>query len=517
MLSKLSPTTILAVIAAAIFGRMSTAIAQVVAAFYLTPAQFGIYATAVGVVIITSLFRGGGSGNHMLTMTPAEFESGGGRYFRYSLIFAALTLVTSLLVSGPAASAFAKAKGYSESDLRGLIVVLGIQFAVFIVGQYPRSRISSELRFKELAALDIVSGLLKLATTWVLAIEGGGAMALAVPLLVTSGFENMWTWGRARLTRSELHAPKGWLPGTLREMRLPIVMAVLATLNSQTDALVGSVLVPVAVIGYYFFATQLASQPNNLIATSLRSVFAPAAARVRGDVAKERESIYVVFTTGMVFAPIISMAIPAVFDSFERAVWDGKWAQSRIPLLILSATLVYPTVVQLVAAPLSGIRDWSGAIRLDSGRAIAKILGAAIAGVLIIWLQLGSVASGILLAALVGGLGALVASLELYRIIKRLGITTRGTILYELYSTPLAALLSGVASAGLAQSLVESLGASLSPRTTACIECAVAGTLYLTLSLTLLRFGYTRTLERVIELLPTRASRVARNIFVFPL
>jgi O-antigen/teichoic acid export membrane protein len=516
MLSKLSPTTILAVVTAAVFGRMSTAIAQVVAAFYLTPEQFGIYATAVGVVIVTSLFRGGGTGNHMLTMTPAEFESGGGRFFRYSLIFAALALVASLLVAGPAASAFAKAKGYSESDLRGVIVVLGIQFTVFIVGQYPRSRITAELRFKELAALDVISGILKLATTWVLAVEGGGAMALAVPLLVTSGFENLWTWARARLTGAELHAPPGWFRGTLREMRLPLVMAVLATLNSQTDALVGSVLVPVAVIGYYFFATQLASQPNNLIATSLRSVFAPTAARVRGNVAKERESIYTVFTAGMVFAPIVSMAIPAVFDSFERAVWNGKWAESRIPLLILSATLVYPTVVQLVAAPLSGIRDWSSAIRLDSGRAITKILGAAIAGVLIIWLQLGSVASGILLASVVGGLGAGVASLELYRIIMRMGIATRGTILYELYSTPLAALLSGVASAGLAHSLADSLSTHLTPRTVAYIECAIAGTIYIALSLILLRFGYTRTLERVIELLPPVAGKAARKIFVLP-
>lgn len=514
MLSKLSPSTIFAVIIAAVFGRMSTAIAQILAAFYLTPAEFGIYATAVGVVILTSLFRGGGTGNHMLTMTPSEFEHDGGRFFRYSLVFAALTLGTSLLLSGPASRAFASAKGYSQGDLESVIVILGIQFSVFIVGQYPRSRMSSDLRFKELAALDVASGAMKLLTTWLLAVRGGGAMALAVPLLVTSGFENVWTWARARVQRGEMRVQPGWFRTTLFEMRLPIIMAMLATLNSQTDALVGSVLVPVSVIGYYFFATQLASQPNNLIASSLRSVFSPAAARVRGNIIKERESVYAVFTAGMVFAPIVSMAIPAVFDSFERAVWDGKWAASRVPLLILSATLVYPTVVQLVAAPLSGIRDWTSAIRLDSGRAITKITAAGLAGAAIVSLQLDSFAAGIVLASLVGGMGAAIASLELYRIITRMGITTRGTVLYELYSTPLAALLSGVAASGLAHSLTESLNAHMPPRAVACIECFIAGTIYLTLSIILLRFGYTRTLERVVELLPPAASRLARRIFV---
>ena len=64
MLSRLTPRTIFTVIAAAVFGRLSTAVAQLAAAFYLTPDQFGLYATAVGVVIATSMLRGGGTGNH---------------------------------------------------------------------------------------------------------------------------------------------------------------------------------------------------------------------------------------------------------------------------------------------------------------------------------------------------------------------------------------------------------------------------------------------------------------------
>lgn len=513
MLSKLTPRTIFTVIAAAVFGRLSTAVAQLAAAFYLTPDQFGLYATAVGVVIATSMFRGGGTGNHMLTMTPAEFQDHGGRMFRYSLMFAALCTVLSIAVAGPTSALFAAAKGYSQQDLQVLIIVLGIQFSAFVIGQYPRARMAAESAFKELSLMDSFSGVLKVASTWILASRGFGAMALAAPLLVTICFENLWTWIRADILKAEMRVQRGWFRLTLRELRLPLVCAVLATLNGQTDALIGSAMIPVSVIGYYFFATQLATQPNTVIASSLRAVFSSAIAHVRGDAKRERESMHAVFASGMVFAPMISMALPAVFGSFEHAVWNGKWSESRYPLLILSATMVYPTVAQLVAAPLAAMRDWGTSIRLDSTRAAAKIVGAAIGGAIVVWKDLGVIQAGVVLATAVGGLTALVCAYELYRVMLRSGLP-RSTILYELYSSPLACALSSVAAGGLAHSFIEPLRSELPARAAAGIECVVAALLYTVLVVILLRFGYTRTLERVTEALPSALQKLARRVFV---
>jgi hypothetical protein len=207
------------------------------------------------------------------------------------------------------------------------------------------------------------------------------------------------------------------------------------------------------------------------------------------------------------------MALPAVFGSFEQAVWNGKWTESRYPLLILSATLVYPTVAQLVAAPLAAMRDWGTSIRLDSTRAAAKILGAAIGGTVVLWKDLGVIQAGVVLAAAVGGLTAMVSAYELYRVMLRSGMP-RSTILYELYSSPLACTLSSVAAGGLAHSLTDPLRIELPSRVVAGIECGVASLLYLTLAIVLLRFGYTRTLERVTEALPSALKKLARRVFV---
>lgn len=515
MLSRLSSKSILAVIASAVFGRAATALSQVIAAFYLSPQEFGVYATGTGVLTITGILRGGGSGNHLQSMRPEEFERDGGRFLRYGAAFALITLVVTTAIAWPVAGAFAATKGYSETDLRNVILILGGSLCVLIVGQYPRARMASSLRFGELSVIDTCSGALKLGLTAALAASGFGALALAVPMLGISLFENFWTWPRCRLTMSEWSAPSGWFGTTLTEMRLPMVVAILATINMQADTLIGSVMLPVQVIGFYFFASQLAAQPAMLVATSLRSMLSPATASVRGDAERERASIRDTFSVGMVFAPLVSMSVPAVYDSFERAVWQGKWAESRWGVFILSLALAYPTVVQLLAAPFSGIRDWGATIRLDAGRAFSKVAGAALASIFIIWLKPGNAMSVNLLALFIGATSTMIASAEIYRVLRAAGMSA-STITYELYSTPLAATLSALAASGLAHSLTEPLRSLVDDRSLSLIECATAVVLYALLSVTLLRFGYTNALEKFIDGLPAAFAQPFRRALLLP-
>jgi hypothetical protein len=370
----------------------------------------------------------------------------------------------------------------------------------------------SEGRVRELSLLDSILGIAKFLSTWVLAARGAGPLAMAGALTVGGIVENIWLISRGGLGRSDIGGKGPWLTATFRELRLPLVMAALTTLGSQTDSLVGSILVPVTVIGFYFFAMQLASQPTMLIGTTLRAVFTSATAAVRGDAAREQESLHTVFNGAMVFIPLITMSIPAVFEPFERAVWGGRWADARWPVLILSVAAIYTTALQLVGAPIAGVRNWKLAIRLDLLRAVPKILGAAIGGILSIWLSLDAVMSGILLAAAVGAAGLLAATFELFRVLLHSGMS-RGSIIYELYSTPLAAVLSAVAAAGLAHSVTEPLRVSLGVRQAAGIECLIATVIYAVLSLLLLRFGYTPTLERLLQALPGPIGDPVRRAF----
>lgn len=519
MLSRLSTKSILAVLASAIFGRAATALSQVIAAFYLDSRQFGIYATGTGVLTITGILRGGGSGNHLLSVRPEEFREDGGRFLRYGSTFALATLLLTVVLAWPVAGAFASAKGYeasTEGELRTVILLLGAAMTVAIIGQYPRARMASSLRFGELSLVDTISGSLKLGSTVVLAATGFGAVALAMPLLLISLFENLWTWPRCRMSRGEWSAPSAWFTRTLLEMRLPMVVAILATINMQADSLIGSVMLPVQVIGFYYFASQLAAQPAMLVANSLRSMVSPAAAAVRGDAVRERATIRDAFSVGIVFAPLASMAVPAVFDALDRAVFNGKWSDARWGVFILSLSLAFPTVVQLLAAPFAGIRDWGATIRLDAGRAFAKVVGAAVGSLFIVWLKLDDQSSVNMLAVFIGTSSLLISSAEIFRVLRAAEMSA-ATISYELYSTPLAATLSALAASGLAHSLAEPIKAAAPDRVGAFAELGLAAVLYTLLSLTLLRFGYTAALEKFVGSLPAvLAQPVRRALFLTP-
>ena len=296
-------------------------------------------------------------------------------------------------------------------------------------------------------------------------------------------------------------------------MRLPLVLALLSTLNSQTDSFVSSAFLPASVLGSYYFASQIATQPSMLVGNTLRSIFTATTAQVRGDQDRGSAAVRDVFSGCMVFAPLVCMSIPAVFDSFERAAWQGKWSDSRYPVLILSATLVYPTTLQLVAAPIAGLRNWGLAIRIDTLRAMSRIMPAIIACAIMAWLGINSEVSGIILAAAVGGTGAITSTVALLRLLAHAGMP-KTSIIYELYSTPLAALLSAIAAAGLAHSTTEPLRIAIGDRPAAAVECATAAIVYFVLALVLLRFGYTNTLERLINALPEFIRGRARALFL---
>jgi O-antigen/teichoic acid export membrane protein len=512
MLSKLSPRSILMVLASAVFGRMSTALSQIIAAIYLTPADFGAYAAAMAIATVTTALRGGGTGNYVSTMKPEEFERDGGRLFRYALLFTTIGVVLTCVAAPLAWMWHQGSNEYPARQVATVLLALALNFLAFNLAVFPRSLMIANLRLGEISVMDSFVGFVKLSATWLFAMMGAGPITLAGALLSGALVELIWVWSRSGFGTPHLRSDGPWLHRTFREMRLPLTLALMISLASQTDTATGSLFVPATVLGFYFFASQLATQPAMLAGTTLRAIFTATTAHVRGDRERENASIQTVFSGAMVFMPLVSMLIPAIFESFERAAWQGKWADSRIPVLILSATLVYPTALGLVAAPIAGLRDWKLAIRLDALRAATKIVPAAIAGGLILSLGLQASASAMLLAAAVGGAGAIVSGIELIRIVARAGMPQHA-IIYELYSTPIAALLSALASAGLAHSAIEPLKPFLGDRSAAAIECALAGTTYIALALVLLRFGYTSTLERLITALPAFMQPPATRLF----
>jgi O-antigen/teichoic acid export membrane protein len=513
MLSRISPHSLMLVTGSAILSRFCSAAAQIVAGVFLNPVEFGIFATASGIMIFTSMVRAGGAATHYQTMTVAEFQAEGGRLFRYSLKVVSFGVLLSLLVTWLSASWFAERNGYSSTEFAWTLGVLIVNYVLFNTATYPRYLMIAQNRIREISSLEVTLGLTRLFGMFLLASSGAGPLALAGATTAVQVVENLWVWCRCGLRWREIMdpGPPGNFLSIFREMRLPLLLAILGNLNMQTETLVGSLFLPVTTIGLYFFALQISNQPAMLMGSSLRSIFASAGAHVRGDPVLAAQTLRQTFNGGMVIIPMVMMAIPAIFEPIERAVWNGKWAECRWPLLILSVTMLYPTVLQLVSAPVTGFRDWKLAIRIDLLRSWPKLIAGVVAGFIASRLDFGSVSASVLLAIAAGGITALVSMKELHRILRQADATT-SSIVYELYSTPLAAILSAVAASGLGHSLAEPLSTSAGPRAAAIVETLLSGTIYGTLCLLLIRFGYTPTLEQLLRGLPSAFANPLRRL-----
>ena len=70
---------------ASLFSRFSGLATQIVMAWFLTPADYGLYAIALGITTFTTMMRGGGTGIVFQTMKLEEFTSIGGGLVRIAV------------------------------------------------------------------------------------------------------------------------------------------------------------------------------------------------------------------------------------------------------------------------------------------------------------------------------------------------------------------------------------------------------------------------------------------------
>ena len=99
---------------ASLFSRFSGLATQIVMAWYLLPADYGLYAIVLGITTFTTVMRGGGTGVVFQTMKIEEFKSIGGGLLRFALGCGILGTIFTLAMVLPAPFL------YPKDDTKGL-------------------------------------------------------------------------------------------------------------------------------------------------------------------------------------------------------------------------------------------------------------------------------------------------------------------------------------------------------------------------------------------------------------
>ena len=280
------------------------------------------------------------------------------------------------------------------------------------------------------------------------------------------------------------------------------------SINTQSNFMLLNFAVPVAVIGVFYFAFQLANQPTMLLTSSLQNVLAPILAKDRGNPKAERKGVQRVFAGAMLFVPITTVATASLFPSVEDMLWNGKWDSASAGLYWLCVGATYATVAGMLTGPLLGLRRFREVAAFEMAKTVGTVGGAALGGVLVNanLPALNGTMTPVTVICMATGLAMTAPSLaQLVWIVRRFSVPAGEAVRHMTFG-PMLAVLTALA----AQSVGHSVRSSFDlpgGRLGAAVDFATVSIVYGTLILLAVRFTAESTLRDTVSALPMAVRR----------
>lgn len=377
------------------FTRAASLLATIVLGRLLNDHQWGIYAIAMSAAMVAGALRDGGV-RQILLQRQREYDTLLGPVFW--LAFAMSLLAGALL----ALWAPLIARLTNEPQTRDLMLVIAASLPLSTPGAFYQTRLSIDMRFRDVGRIQSVSGVLRFGGAIVLALLGFGPLSFVLPMLACA--LNEWIMGWS-LTKERLWSrrrqPALWPPLLDASVWVMLGTLAIALLNWGGNLAIKGFL-DTAVVGAYFFAFQIVVQVAILLSSNINSVLFPTFAKIIHQRDRLAAAAIRSLRQVMLLAAPLSVGLAVTFPSLESLFWKGHRANSITPVLIQGST--YALCV-LQAVPLSlqqargHFKSWAlGLILTAAATLSAAMLGASIhqsaAGVAL-WAGLSSAFGGL--------------------------------------------------------------------------------------------------------------------------
>jgi O-antigen/teichoic acid export membrane protein len=296
----------------------------------LAPSDFGLIAVVVSIMAFLQIFADAGISNAIIHYQDIAKEQLSSLYWLNVSVSAilALTLV---------ASSHWVAYWYQQPALQYLLMLAAVTLVVGALGQQIRVLAQKNLRFADLAKVELVAALFGFLVAVPLAWMGAGVYALIAGSLTTAAVGCLLVW---------LRLSDGWRPQArlrLAEIRQFIKFGAYMvgnnlanTLISQIDILLGGRLLGVQSIGLYSVPKDLSLRIGNIINPIITQVGLPVMAKAQGDEALlKKVYLQTMRMTASVNFPIY-MALGLFAPEIVHLLLGQQW-HDAIPLLQIFA------------------------------------------------------------------------------------------------------------------------------------------------------------------------------------
>lgn len=378
----------------------------------LGPEEFGLLGIASIVLAITSNFSELGVGQALIWHRGKHSDRDPALAMDTGLILVMalnLTVIALMMAGAPLISAF-----FQEPRATPVTRVLLIGLFLSTLTIVPRSMLERNLQFKAAVWPEVLPGIVSGLVSIPLAIVWRSVWALVAGQMVSYALRLALYWWTARW-RPRLRFDRE----TCREM----LGFGLSVLGASLIATVGGIFPPAVIgrevgteaLGVFNNAEKISAFPFFAIIYVVGRVMFPVYSRLREDSGSLRTAVAEAIKLIAVASVPLCIGGAVIFPALELQLFDGKWHEMYVPLLILMLYVLQRSVGSVTGDVLKAVGR-PNLIQLLTLLRVGVTIPAVLAGV---WLAgLNGAALGMLLAGTV----SLVAELRIQRRFVNLGV-----------------------------------------------------------------------------------------------
>lgn len=390
---------------------------QILLAWLLMPADFGLIALMFGVMMFINLIREAGL-RQVLTQRQNEFDQLAGSAIRISGALGLIAAGTLIL------SASGVAHLLGAPILEKLLYVMAISCPIDALTTVPATKLQIDLRFRYLAKQSFALSLLQMCVTLILAWLGYGAFSIAWALVIATIVRSATTWIESGIHPFRTRFSGSWL-GLVQQSSIVAGSYLLYIVILQSDRFILQVFRDESAVGIYFFAYNLSVQTLVLTSSNLAGVLLPMLSRLKADAPRQVHAFLRAVRLMMLIGVPICFLLSTLADPLLRWLFKPEYYPAVWPLRLLSLSMAFQ---------LAGYC----AVSLLQAQGRFRIHGAVMAGQLPLWLIAASMgalwggATGVALAAVC--VSAIIDPIIVLLSVRKLETTPR--VLYQVFGRP---------------------------------------------------------------------------------
>jgi len=353
------------VAAGAMAGKAVGVFVQIALGWLLVPEDFAIYASALGLNLVTASLIDGGTGRFLLRSGEDYL-----RLVRPARKLAAMANgLSGVIVLGLSTWSWWY---WGDGRLAAVLAVMACQTILTTPISMARIRLQHAMRFEAVARVEVTSIVLRGLMSVGLAALGFGPMAFVLPLPINLPIEWLLLSRAAGGALPDLPAAGESVRGVLRSTRWIIASNTAQTLAGRGDYLALTLAAP-SILASYFFGFQLAAASVQLFMSSFRLVLLPGLSWVGDDLARLRTvARRAVGVANLVF-PFACGGLLLLSPTVVDAVWAGRWNDSIVVIQAVALSTAMRAGTPVAFALMEARSKWIQVAVINAANGVSLI------------------------------------------------------------------------------------------------------------------------------------------------